>query len=208
MPTTKIEIKKEKLIVVEGIDAKLFFIYALAHLQIDGIQVLSYGGIAELSSYLKALSLSPNYETAKTLLICRDAETDAQAAIQSIRSSLDKNNLPSPGGPFDWADGVKRVGFVLSPGVGSDGGILNGTLEDLCYALLDNKNPIMACVDSFLACAASSGSAIRWPHKSKLHAYFAVTKYVGLKLGEAARAGALDWEKEVFDPYVRMIREM
>ena len=45
--------------------------------------------------------------------------------------------------------------------------------------------------------------------KTKLHTYFSVTdKYVSLKIGEAARAGAFNWSSEKLTPLKRFLLEL
>ena len=91
-------IEKGHLILCEGRD-ELFFLIAYlnsAHLSAtpgfsEDIQVLDFGGNSDLLEQLKVLKVTPGFDEVKTLLIVRDAEKDANAAIRQIRTALEKN---------------------------------------------------------------------------------------------------------------------
>ncbi|MBF0525160.1 MAG: hypothetical protein HQK56_08685 [Deltaproteobacteria bacterium] len=87
-------IKQEKLLLVEGMDAKWFFIYALKANGIEGVQVINFGGIGEFKAKIRSLKEFDEFSNVKTLVICRDAETDPAAAFQSVIDSLRIAELP------------------------------------------------------------------------------------------------------------------
>ncbi len=70
------------------------------------------------------------FDKVTSLLVIRDAETDAAAACLEIQHALGKNHLPVPQKPHCWEGEILKVGFVLFP-VFHDP-IQEGTLEDLC----------------------------------------------------------------------------
>jgi len=65
----KNEIIKKKLLLVEGADAMYFFIQALQVFSVNDVQVLDFGGITELTAYLKMLS-NCNYSGSLTSISC------------------------------------------------------------------------------------------------------------------------------------------
>lgn len=217
MSVSPIEIKKECLILCEGRDEENFLNNFLTNRSqtecqdyVSKIQVLNFGGNEELPSYIQALKVSPNFSKVRSMLIIRDAEKDADKASSQIQSALRKANLPVPNSVCQWENGTLRVGFLLFPSCSNE--LCNGTLEDLCIDILKESEDdgITTMVDEFLDTIESKRqAALRHRHKSKLHTYFSVNdKYVGQKIGEAARSGALDWGSDKLKPMTSFIREL
>ncbi|MCL2014839.1 MAG: hypothetical protein FWG68_01165 [Defluviitaleaceae bacterium] len=211
-------IKKPNVIFCEGIDAKMFVIWYLVYLKaeediFEDFQVIDFGGNEELPARLQEdLPNYPGYERLKSLLIIRDAERDYNAAIQSIQSALKTANFPVPQKPHNVAEGVKpnssqniKVAFTLFPTL--SGNPKNGTLEDMLVDILaevDVEN-VLKKVETFVNDLQTIGRNFGHMHKSKLHAYFAITdenavdefqnnSYIGAKVGEAARDGAFNFD--------------
>lgn len=192
------EIVKPKLLLVEGADALHFFISALEAFGVDDVQVIDFGGIRELTANLKILPVLPGYERVTTIVIARDAETDPIAAVKSVKRSLKQAALPVPGNSFEFTNNTPRVAFMIFPGFGADSvdqnSLLIGTLEDLCLKIIKDCSTF-ECVDQYVQCLQSEGHEIRRLHKTKLHTYLAgKNDFVGLKIGEASKAGAWDWD--------------
>lgn len=212
---TDITIEKDYLILCEGVDAKMFLINYLncSELKIhpgfaDEIQVMDFGGIDQLSSYLEILKKMANFNRVKNILIVRDAETNAVAAINSIRSSLAKNNLSVPPASNMWESGTPNVSYTLFPAFDSQ---TSGTLEDLCLSIICEPGweYLNNDIDRFIANLKEQRER-KFPHefKSKLHTYFSITdSFVSMKIGEAAKAGAFDWANEKINPLHDLIAE-
>ena len=206
-----IRIEKAKLLLVEGADALHFFISVLGAFGVDDVQVMNFGGITELTNFLKTLSNQENYESVTTIAVARDAETDTSSAIQSVRKSFKEVRLPVPGKPFEFAEGTKgmpRTAFMLFPG--SDGQNLQpGTLEDLCLEIVKDPSTF-GCVDEYIECLKKlNDQKIRQLHKIKLHSYLAgKDDFAGLKIGEAANAGAWNWGHDSFKQFKDVIKAM
>lgn len=107
MADKKIEIKKAKLLLVEGIDALHFFIAALDYYEIEDIQVLDFGGITQLERYITLLKLVDNYDIVETIVVVRDAETNVTAAIDSVKNTLIRNFTNPPTSPFTYSSTEK-----------------------------------------------------------------------------------------------------
>lgn len=217
MPSEPIKIVKEHLIMCEGQDEYHFLIAYLNAPSLsqfpefaNNIQVYDFGGNEELEQKIQALVVSPNFSKVESLLIIRDAEKDADKASSQIQSALRKANLPVPNSVCQWENGTLRVGFLLFPSCSNE--LCNGTLEDLCIDILKESEDdgVTTMVDEFLDTIESKRHvALRHRHKSKLHTYFSVNdKYVGQKIGEAARSGALDWGSDKLKPMTYFIREL
>ena len=213
-------VEKRHLILCEGRD-ELFFLIAYlnsAHLSVtpgfsDDIQVLDFGGNSDLLEQLKVLKVTPGFDEVKTLLIVRDAERDASSAIRQIRTALEKNAFTAPDSPHQWVTDRKNkdieIGFLLFPVC--HGTPVAGTLEDLCAFILKEPDPpkLLEAVDRFLdQLKTERGRDFTHRFKTRLHTCLAVSdKYVGMKIGEAAKAGAFDWSDERLTPLREFIQE-
>ena len=203
----RMEIKCPKLLLVEGADALHFFIKALEVFGVDDVQVLDFGGISGLTNYLKALSLYPHFDSVTCLVIARDAETNSDSAISNVKNSLKQTSLSIPENPFEFTGNAPKIAFVIFPGF--DGaGLQSGTLEDLCLDIVKDCSAF-DCVDAYIQCLQSNGHEIKRPHKTKLHSYLSgKNDFVGLKIGEAAKAGAWDWDHTKLKPFKDVIIAM
>jgi hypothetical protein len=173
--------------------------------------VIDFGGINDLGEFLKTLKEIPGYEKASTFLIARDAETNPDGAVQSIKTALKKNGFAVPERPFAFAEGPPRVAYLVFPGfdLSSEGDLLmQGTLEDLCLSMTESDS-VHECVGIYVDCLESKGVTLTQPHKTRLHAYLAgKNDLVGLKIGEAARVGAWDWNHSKINPFREIIKAM
>ena len=217
---------KNHLILCEGIDDKNFLIEYLNSEALkdnpnfsQDIQVIDFGGNSNLTQFLAASKRDDNFRNLKSLLIIRDAETNFQSAMQSIQKSLESNELPVPKSPFIWEapkdetpekDETPKTGFLLFPTC--DAEPTNGTLEDLCFSILSNvkapdlKQEIANFMDTL---KAKHQFNFTHPFKTQLHTYFSIhNNYVSLKIGEAARAGAFDWNHKKLTPLKEFLLKM
>jgi hypothetical protein len=206
------EIIKSKLLLAEGADTLHFFISACEAFSVDDVQVMDFGGIKDLTRYLKALPLFSGYGKVDTIVIARDAEKNPSTAVSNVKRSLRKMGLPVPANSFEFAGTAPRVAYVLFPGFQTDAKgkttLSTGTLEDLCLEIVKD-NRTFECVDQYLECLRSKGRTIARPHKTKLHSYLAgENDFVGLKIGEASQAGAWDWNHSSLKPFKDVIRAM
>ncbi|WP_298273236.1 DUF3226 domain-containing protein [Geobacter sp.] len=201
-----------KLLLVEGADALYFFISALAAFGVDDVQVMDFGGITDLTAYLKALHMLPGYEKVTTIVIARDAETNPLTAVNNVRKSLQQAALPVPGNSFEFVGNTPRVAFMIFPGLAAQSdnqnNLLPGTLEDLCLEIVKDGSTF-ECVDMYIQCLQSKGQEITRLHKTKLHSYLSGNNdFVGLKIGEASKAGAWDWDHSRLNAFKDIIIQM
>ncbi len=210
----KLEIKYPKLLLVEGRDAYLFWIYALQPFGVDDVQVMNFGGITELTIFLKTLSGMSGYDKVTTIVIARDAEMNSKTAADNIKNALKKAQLSAPVHSFEFSVTTPRVAFMLFPGFNDNKELISGTLEDLCVEIIkDSDEQKLDCVKAYLNCLKiylkGKGQEIKRPHKMFLHAYFAgENKYVGMKIGEASKAGVWDWGHDKLKPFKDIITAM
>ena len=213
-PKEKETIKMSKLLVAEGADCYYFLRAALDAFNVNDAQVLDFGGIGDLTPYLRNLPNIPGYEDVKvsTIVIVRDAETDPITAVSNVKSALQAAGFSVPDNPFEFTTGLPRVAFMIFPGFDADSEdqntLLPGALEDLCIEIVRDTSTF-ECVDLYMKCLESNGQRITWPHKTKLHSYFAGKNgFVGMKIGEASRAGAWDWNHIRLEKFKNVITSM
>jgi hypothetical protein len=210
-PRKPTAIEKEKIILVEGADACYFFIWACQAFDVHDIQVIDFGGIDDLGKYLRTFKELSGSEKVSTILIGRDAEKNPDGAVKSIKSALKKNGFTVPERAFAFAEGEPCVAYMLFPGFesGLEGGLLlPGTLEDLCLFTTEG-DLIHECVDLYVNCLKSKGIRITELHKTRLHAYLSGKQnFAGLKVGEASKAGAWNWNHDNLNPFRTIIKAM
>lgn len=206
---------KPCLVVCEGADAFNFFLPFLdKHIQSgrnawENIQVSEFGGNSGLEKCLEIVRKDSSYPTLKALLILRDAEQNAATAVSEIKRALRRMNMTTPDTVNAFSGPAPAIAYSLFP---SFNAVDSGTLENLCMKLIceDCYPALSADIDAFLGQVESShGKAFPRKHKSQLHSYFSVCdKFVGLKLGEAAKSGAYDFWKPAAQPLIALFDEL
>ena len=141
-------------LVVEGNDQVNFFRAFVKHVSLANVQIQNFGGISELRAFLAALAVEPDFEDwVERLGIVRDAETHAEGAFESVRSSLANAGLPAPDGPeVLTGDRPPAVSVLILPGEGRE-----GMLETLLCESFAGKR-IDRCIDEFFECRRRLGT--------------------------------------------------
>jgi len=205
----EIRIEKRKLLLAEGRDAELFLVWACRKYgRQEDIQVIDFGGIKELGTFLLTLSNVERFNEVETLVIARDAETDNQAALTSIRTALKDASLPMPRDAFVYeSQNNFKTAIMIFPGPKFSG----GTLEDLCLEIVKD-DLVMPCVDDYLGCLkrVQSITKLTVSHKRKLHTYLAGKDkdFVGATIGQASYRNAWNSEHPALKPFKDIIVDM
>ena len=167
---------------------------------------------------MNSLKQWPRYDEMKGLLFVRDADRNANSAVDSLVDHIYRNwniKLSKDGAIKQDADGVK-IGFFIFPGQGIDGHFLDGALEDFCLDLfhddeggLDSPS-LKSLVDSFIErLRAKRGKGFKTEHKNHLFLLLSSTdKAVGRKIGEAAKTGVFDFKNAKLEPLKKLILQM
>ncbi|MCL2167341.1 MAG: hypothetical protein FWH49_08670 [Clostridiales bacterium] len=201
----KERIIKPNLILCEGKDPKFFIDHYLSYLlrtdkEFDGFQAISFGGNQELPRFLLEFSTYPDFDQVVSIIVLRDAEDNFEVAVQAVQNALNKAGFPVPKEANAVANGIvnsknMKAAFSLFPSLSCKKA--DGTVEDLYWNNLKEegidwvKNEILTFLDTVCA----QGRSMPRMHKTKLHSYFSVTdKYLTMKIGEATKAGAFDFE--------------
>ena len=133
-------------LLVEGNDPRNFFEKFIAYLDLAGIQVQNFGGVDELTRFLKGFVVAQ--------------PSPALSAFQSVQSSLRAAALPVPNRSTEETGTEPAVNVFILPGDGGD-----GMLETLlCRTIAGTA--VDRCIDSFFRCAGESGipSIVRTRH--------------------------------------------
>ena len=211
------KIKTKYLILCEGKDARNFMIQYLNsdELSVDNrfrtdVQALNFGGIEMLSSYIATVKNMDGYQDVTRIMVLRDAETNADGAVDSVKNSFRKNGLVVPELCNQWNfSDTPGTAFSLFPACCEN--ITNGTLEDLCWDILADERAIdyRSDVQGFIEqINRKYGSITTHIHKGRLHTYFSIKdNLVSLKVGEAASAGAFDWNSVRLQPLRKLIED-
>ena len=198
----QVSIEQAKLLVVEGNDDKRLFNALLRHIDVSGIQVVDAGGKDNIRQTLKVITQSTGFSAVSSIGVVRDADVNADSALQSVRDALRDANLPSPDAPLSLVeDGIKVV-VLIAPYDKS-----SGTIEDVCLESVAG-DAAMGCVQDYLNCIKDSVAEAERPNnlrKAKLQAFLASRKRPGKRLSEAAEAGYWDFEHTAFDPFKQLL---
>lgn len=195
-------INKTKVLLGEGNEEVYFFSALLNHLKIADIQIEQYGGTGSLRKFLDTLIVRPGFINVEAVAITRDADDDANAAFQSVRSALGHASLPQPNAINVFTVNNPRVGVFILPD-GQQGGML----EDLCLASVAT-DLAMSCVDDFFRCVEAQGRKPNNMSKAKAHAWLASKEKPDKRLGEAAKAGYWDFSHSAFDLLKQFLQQL
>ena len=198
------EINSRVQLLVEGNDQRNFFEAFIDHLSLADIQIQNFGGVNELHGFLLTLVNAAGFrETVQSVGIVRDAETSAQAAFQSVQSSLRNAGLPVPNQPEERAGGSPAVSVLLLPGNNR-----TGMLETLLNETFANT-PEEACINAFFDCVEdASGVSLQRPHKARAQAYLATKPEPHLSVGVAAKRAYWNLDHPVFDRLREFLRAL
>ena len=191
---TRGPIESEIQILVEGNDQRNFFEAFIDHLSLANIQIHNFGGVGQLRDFLEGLVDATGFQAVKSVGIVRDAETSAQAAFQSVQSSLRNAGLPVPNRPEERTDGSPAVTVLILPDNNRP-----GMLETLLNETFANT-PVDDCINAFFGCVEdASGVSIQRPHKARAQAYLATKPEPHLSVGVAAKRDYWDLDHPIFD---------
>jgi len=207
-------IEKEKLLLAEGKDACHFFCHACNfYRETQDVQVMHFGGNDELPNFLSDLTNMDKFDEVNTIVISRDAETDADAAIMSIQDAIKhannkkSANIPTPQESFKYTNTQKfsmKVAFMIFPGPK----LKKGTLEHLCLSTVEG-DPLLECVDDYLECAKAKGERFPRAHKNKLYCFLSgKDDFIGSRIGLAFKAKVWPPDHPALEPFKRIIQEI
>lgn len=198
-------------LLVEGNDPRNFFEKYIRHLGLTDVQLQNFGGVGDLTRFLKGFVVAPRFVSVKRIGIVRDAErradddvpggpqrSSAMSAFHSVQSSLRNVGLPIPTRPAEEI-GTPAVSVFILPGDREDGMLETLLCETFADTTLDR------CIDEFFRCTEAAGSAISRRDKARAHAYLATKPHPYVSVGVAAQKGYWDLEHGAFDGVRRFL---
>lgn len=198
MPQPPIKIEQETQLLVEGRDTDVFINALLQHLSLIGVQVHNFGGVEQLSRFLKTFIASPGFhQIVKSLGIIRDAEKSTGSARQSVHDILRQVNLPLPD-----QKGTPQTSVYIFPDNKN-----SGMLETLCLTSVQN-DPAIICIERYMECLEKQQLHISNPEKAKVQAFLASRLKFVAHLGEAANKGYWQWENTAFAELKQFLKRL
>ncbi len=200
---TRGPIEAEIQILVEGNDQRNFFEAFIDHLSLVNIQIHNFGGVDQLRDFLEGLVDVTGFQAVKSIGIVRDAETSAQAAFQSVQSSLSNAGLPVPNHPEDRAGSSPAVTVLILPGNNRPG--MLETLLNKTFA----GTPEEACINAFFDCVEAIPTvSITNPDKARAYAYLTTKPKPHHSVGMAAKQRYWNLNHPVFDQLRQFLRAL
>lgn len=202
----KVEIKKDKLFLVEGNDDQNFFQKLMQKISIDNIQIISLGGKDKFKTpNFRSVINAPGFREIKSLGIVRDADEDGEDAFKSICAVLKECGLPEPTEPMEITGKNLKVGILIIPPSSK-----KGKIEDLCLFSL-KEHTEMSCVDNYFKCLKKNLSSEKFPKdlsKAKIQAFLASREESVPHLGIAAQRSYFPLEHDVFKEVKDFIKKL
>ena len=194
------EIREARLLLVEGDTDVGLFLRLCQWIEISNIQIVPYGGKGNFRNVLRVLKAQARFEEVEYLCVVRDADTDAEAARQSVEDTLAHAGLPLPGQSGVPATDTLRTMIQIMPPGRSD-----GCLETLLWQTI--AEPIASCITDYIECSQVPTPGSRRA-KARVYAYIATQKKPELSLGQSARAGYWDLGHPHFEPVKEFLRSL
>lgn len=204
-------LSKSRLVIGEGKDECQLLGVLTERLGISqAVQLTDYGGKDRLGRRLGIMANGRDFrEGLDALLLLRDADDDAVAALQSVQDALGRAMLPVPTEAGEYVTGgfagrTVRVGILILPGFGRK----TGSLETLCYRSATDSRA-KECVTRYLRCLAEK--KVELPanrDKTRAYAYIATGKRAGFAVGRAAQQGYWDFDHAAWNELKTMLMQM
>lgn len=203
-PQSRSAITYSKVLLVEGRDAFHFFMALLRHLGILAeIEIRNFGGVDDLTKYLKTLRITPGFTNVNSVGIVRDAEANAASAFDSVCSSLRRAGMNIPQHPMAIAPGQPDVSVFILPDCSNP-----GMLENLCLQAVRDETA-MFCVKDYFQCLDEQSVALPTNKpKAQVQTFLASRTRPGLLLGQAAHAGYWPWDNPAFASLKQFLRAL
>ena len=191
MPIT---ISKNKLLLVEGRNDKLFLESLIRHININDIQIVSYEGKDNLKNTLKTLKTDANFRKVSTIGIIRDADNDFNSAFDSVKTALSNSNLTIPQTPLYKTGSNPSISIYIMPN-NQDA----GDLEKLIIDTLQ-QDPILLCVSNYFDCVSKiTGTTHPKLHKASIQVYLAKEDEGYVSMDTACQKGVWHLESPALD---------
>lgn len=202
----KIEIKADRLLLVEGNDDQNFFQKLIEDIGLDGIQIISMKGKENFGiPNLKSVINTPGFREVRSLGIVLDADENANSTFSSICTVLRECGLPVPAQPMKIISASLKVGVLVIPP-----GAAQGEIEDLCLAAIKEYNEL-ECIENYFSCLKEKLPLDKFPKelsKAKVQAFLASREESVPHLGVAAQKGFFPLNHNIFEDIKIFLRSL
>ena len=204
---TKLEIRADRLLLVEGRDEVNLFDAFIRHSLVDGpdIQVIDVGGKDKtFRRKLKAIQIaSLAVPTLRAIGVVRDADCNARGAFESICSGIRSANYEPPESHGEFSHSVPAIGVFIVPD-----GEEQGAIETICRRSVRGDDTT-TCVDEYLHCLQDHDAMYsRNADKTFAHAYLAARRDPMARVGEGALQGVWDFKSPAFAELSEFLRQL
>ncbi len=200
---TKKQIKKNKLILVEGADDVQFFEAMLKYLQIEA-QVEQVGGKSGFSQILPLFINDPNFGSLSHLVLIRDADESASSAFQSLQNLSQKYGLQPPKKRNTFSENASlSIGIFIVGERGTE----KGMLENLCLQSVENHQ-VMPCVETFMKCLQSINHIPKNEAKARTLVFLASMHETTESIGIGALRGYWNFEAENMQELILFLKNL
>jgi len=160
VPTERVHITQQFVIIGEGAGDAAFFSHLCAVHSIGGFQCLDSGGSGNFEQYIKDIRTISGFNiNCKLLLVVGDNDDNAKENFRRVRLALKRAKVPAPDNPLEvlkWTTDDLRVAIMMLP-FDNNLNSTRGCLETLLLESARAKNPAIAgCVPAFEACVGAN----------------------------------------------------
>ena len=194
------DIKKPKLLLVEGKDEVVFFRLLCRKLNIGDIEVIESGGKDKFKDLLPAILNMRGIEKVTSIGVIRDADNSSVSAFTSIKHHFQKNGLILPNSINEIAseNGKVSTGIFIMPG-NRDTGMLENLMLDTV-----RDHPVKKMADRYIDELKENltDEPPKFPsneHKARFYAFLAGMEKFIPSLGLAAEKGYFDLDSSYLD---------
>ncbi len=194
-------ITKPGVLLCEGQDEVVFFEAWFSELGIADVQVVPYDGKTQLAQFLADLTKIPGQSAVKQMAIIRDADDNAQGAIESVHGAI----AAAP----EAIRALSPTSFILPDNASP------GALESLWLSSMAG-HPMATCVEEFFRCIEGKGWKPSLSHskndKARAQLWIATKDIPNARFGHVAARGRkstdgsstkekwIDFEHAAFQP--------
>lgn len=199
------EIQQPKQLIVEGADDRYFFNALLKYLNIADVQIQITDGVDNLRTFLRLLSVSPNFSIVTSIGIVRDADDAPANKFISVCDSLRSVSLSVPSQPIISAGDSPKISILILPNA-----TMPGTLETLCLQTVSN-DPVISCIEQYFQCVEQQLQQLpksKDMDKAKVKVFLASRQEPNLLLGQAAAKGYWNWNDPALNHVKQFLQEL
>lgn len=196
--------EKEKIVIVEGRDDKMFFEKLLEKLKINDIQIHVLEGKINFKNNFVDVKEVRGFNNVKKIIVILDADENYQNTKDSIKTNINKI-LKASDEPLVFSSSNPSVAYFIMP---NNKDI--GMLETLCVASQKNS-PAMKQVDKFISEVDSDDMIKEKPNnkdKAKAQAYLSIMPKIACGMAYGIVKNYWDLEHPDFQKLINFLKSV